>query len=185
MPQKRQLRTPKIPTSSDAPSPITALAQSSGKQSKLAIARFGKIEIHDASGKVVSVINDLDGKVNAMSFDKSGERLLVASGITGGFGRAAIFEVSSGKLQQEINGHRDTLYAAVFHRTKRRLRRPGTIDKSSCGIRSRETKYEGSQDTTAQSLIWISPRTERCSSAPVPTRRPRFGASIPAKDWTR
>lgn len=115
MPLKRDLRTPKIPTADGVSTPITALAQSSGKKPLRALARFGHIEIHDSNGELVTRIDALDGKVNALSFSRDGKRLLAASGVTGGYGRALIFDVDSGKLLTEMVGHRDTLYAAEFN----------------------------------------------------------------------
>ena len=96
--------------------PITAAGYSpDGKW--LAIARFGAVEIQDASsGKVVRTIQDQTGKVNAVHFSPDGTKLVTASGITGLKGVATIFEAATGKMLHEIGGetHRDILFDAEF-----------------------------------------------------------------------
>ncbi|TWU04464.1 c-type cytochrome domain-containing protein [Stieleria varia] len=111
MPLKRELRTPKIPTAADAPAPITALAQN-GQWT--AVARYNEVELRSPEGLVARTINDIGGKINAMSFSADGKLLLVATGVTGAYGRAVIFQPDTGELVAELVGHRDTLYAAEF-----------------------------------------------------------------------
>lgn len=113
MPLKRTLRTPDVPTSPDLLLPITAIAISDDGQ-RFAKARFGGIEVTGRSGEPVSQIQVDTGKVNSLSFDATGERILVATGLTGGYGQASIYDVNSGELVREFVGHRDVLYAAVF-----------------------------------------------------------------------
>ena len=113
MPLKRVLRTPKIKPAESVPAPITAIAVS-GDGKRIARAVFGKIEIA-GNGNSATAIEDEDlGKVNSLSFSGDSKRLLVASGLTGAFGRAAIYDATSGELIREFIGHRDTLYAAEF-----------------------------------------------------------------------
>ena len=107
------LRTPKISTRQDLSKPITAVALARDG-SRQAIARFGSIEIRSSDGKLISTISDLPGKVNALEFNRQGTRILAASGLTGSYGRAMVFDVATGALKADLSGHRDTLYAATF-----------------------------------------------------------------------
>lgn len=114
MPIKRRLRTPTIKPHASIAEPITAIALSD-KGDCTARARFGRIDIVDRDNHPIASIESDDlGKVNALSFSHDGKRLLVASGLTGAYGRAAIYDVTSGDLVGEFVGHRDTLYAAEF-----------------------------------------------------------------------
>lgn len=113
MPIKRKLRTPEIPAASNA-KPITAIAVSS-EGNRTARARFAQVEIVDSDGAVITIIPSEDlGKVNELTFSTDGQRLLVASGLTGAYGRAAVYDAGSGDLIREYVGHSDTLYAAKF-----------------------------------------------------------------------
>lgn len=113
MPLKRTLRTPDIPTSPDVSLPITAIAIApDGK--RFAKAQFGMIEISDDAGKPISRIQTDAGKVNSLSFDATGQRILAATGLTGGYGQAVLYDAVSGQLIRELVGHRDVLYAAEF-----------------------------------------------------------------------
>ncbi|MGB7325215.1 MAG: c-type cytochrome domain-containing protein [Rubripirellula sp.] len=112
MPIKRVLRTPKIATNENAATPITAIA-TSGKRKLHAVARFGSVELVDGD-KIVKTIEGEFGKVNAIQFSGDGERILIASGVTGAYGDAAVYSVATGERLVEMIGHSDVLYAAVF-----------------------------------------------------------------------
>ncbi|MEM6776366.1 MAG: c-type cytochrome domain-containing protein [Planctomycetota bacterium] len=127
----RQLRVPKIQTEPDVVMPWTAVAFSPDQRYQ-ALARFGRVEVHRVNGKYVGrakesthwatrdpevVIHDLPGKVNSIRFDSDGARLLVATGVTGAYGLASLFDLRSTRLPQpelRLVGHRDTLYVAEF-----------------------------------------------------------------------
>ncbi len=112
-PVRMKLRTPEIPVREGVSTPITAMAASaSGKVT--AFARFRSVELVDRNGAVLKTIGDQPGKVNSLEFSKDGKRLLVASGVTGAYGRAVVVNVENGEQVQEFVGHRDTLYSAVF-----------------------------------------------------------------------
>ncbi len=113
VPVKTELRTPKIAPAQGVPAPITALAVSADGKRK-AIARFGNVQIRSDDDSLVQTLADQPGKVNSLQFNRDATQVLVASGVTGAYGRAAIFSVDSGELVSEMVGHRDTLYAAVF-----------------------------------------------------------------------
>ncbi len=107
------LRTPEIPANSTL-RPVTALAISpAGTQ--VAMARFGEVEIRDRQLKnVLQTITIPAGKINALQFDASGERLLIAGGISGLEGHAEIRQLSTGQRVAVFNGHRDALFDARF-----------------------------------------------------------------------
>ena len=102
------LNVPDIKPGGTAAEPVTAGAYSPDG-SIVAIGRYGRVEIND---KVIPV----DGKVNAVHFSPDGERLIVATGITGLRGIARVYEVDSGKeiLHVGEDSHRDILYDAEF-----------------------------------------------------------------------
>ncbi|MCG8652202.1 MAG: hypothetical protein MI861_20350 [Pirellulales bacterium] len=112
-PLRPKLRVPKIATAEGVKSPITAIALSSDGRLK-AIARFGTVEIRRDDDTLVATLTDQPGKVNSLEFSRDGANLLIASGVTGAYGRASIHSVDDGKLVTEMVGHRDTLYAAAF-----------------------------------------------------------------------
>lgn len=113
-PARRSLRTPDIAPMGDHPLPISALALSPD-DTRMAVARFATVDITDPSDqKTIRQLPEQPGKVNDLRFTADGSRLIVASGVTGLFGRAAIYDVSTGELIAEISGHRDTLYAAAI-----------------------------------------------------------------------
>lgn len=113
-PVRRTLRTPKIEPLTDHPLPISALALSpDGTQ--LAIARFATVEIVDPRDQTVLLeLPEQPGAVNDLRFTADGSRLVVASGVAGLYGQAAIFDAATGDRAAEVAGHRDTLYAAAL-----------------------------------------------------------------------
>ena len=118
-PDRLSLMVPEIPTHTDT-RPIASVDVSpDGK--RLAVARFARVTVEpyqwiDASGLKPSAeavaIGEYPGKVNAVHFDATGEKLITASGVTGLGGVAAIWNVADGKLVREFKGHYDVLYDA-------------------------------------------------------------------------
>ncbi|WP_436714665.1 c-type cytochrome domain-containing protein [Roseiconus lacunae] len=113
LPIKRKLRTPDIKASENVAKPITAIAVAPD-QSRTAFATFQSVEIRTDDVTTFTIEDDDLGKVNSLAFSKDATRILVGSGLTGAYGRAAIYRTDDGTLEQEFVGHRDTLYAAVF-----------------------------------------------------------------------
>jgi len=111
-PPRRQLRVPQIPTSSDSPQPTTALAIN--VDGIRALASFGKVSLVDAEGVTIKTLPPQPGKVNSLAFSRSGDQLVVGSGVTGLYGRAAIYDVASGEALGEMVGHDDEVLSAVF-----------------------------------------------------------------------
>lgn len=113
IPIKRTLRTPHINPNPSVAAPMTAVAISADGRT-IARASFGRIEIAVDQSKPVEIDDVELGKVNALDFSTDAKQVLVASGLTGAYGRAAIYDTATGKLIREFIGHRDTLYAATF-----------------------------------------------------------------------
>jgi WD40 repeat protein len=112
-PLKRELRTPTIEPVSGVAAPITAVAFSPSGSLR-AVARHGAVTILDETDRVVATLHRELNKVNSIQFSRDGSRVLVASGLTGAYGNAAIYDVATGELQSELVGHRDVIYAATF-----------------------------------------------------------------------
>ncbi len=107
-----RLVTPHIEPLSEIDRRITALAYSAELQ-QLAVARFQRVELQGiASGTPSQVIEGLPGKVNAVHFVAGGERLLTASGVTGLYGQATLWNSADGTPLREFTGHRDILFDA-------------------------------------------------------------------------
>ena len=123
-PMRRELRVPQIATAADVARPVTAMAVSPDGNRR-AIARFGSVEVRDRDDRLVAEIDGHPGKVNSLRFNRDGKRLLVASGLTGSYGRATIHETSTGTLVTEMVGHRDTLYAVAFSPDERTVATAG------------------------------------------------------------
>ncbi|TWU60710.1 WD domain, G-beta repeat [Rubripirellula tenax] len=113
VPIKRELRTPKIATNENVRLPVTAIATSTDGSLR-AVARFAKIEVIDNHDKVIQTISGAFGKVNSLHFSNDAARLLVASGTTGAYGEAFLFDVATGTVISQLVGHRDVLYSAEF-----------------------------------------------------------------------
>ncbi len=113
-PLRRTLIVPKLPAPEGLSKPIASVAVSpNGKV--LAVARFELVELrHTDSLELIRRLEEFPGKVNSVEFSTDGSRLIAASGISGLFGEASIWDVASGKKLKTIEGHRDTLYDATI-----------------------------------------------------------------------
>ncbi len=109
-PPRRELRVPKIDRATHQPLPITALASTADVR---AIGRFGEVELTAADGTTIGKLPQ-PGKIHSLQFSRDGQQLLVASGVTGLYGRAAIYDLTSGELRSEMVGHKDDVQVAIF-----------------------------------------------------------------------
>lgn len=108
---RRELRAPTIARATNQPLPITALASTAEVR---AIGRFGEVELTAADGTTIGKLPPQPGKIHALNFSRDGRRLLVASGVTGLYGRAAIYDLTTGELLSEMLGHKDDVQVAIF-----------------------------------------------------------------------
>jgi WD40 repeat protein len=114
MPIKRSLRTPAIKANEQVALPITAAALSADGD-LVAVARFGSVEVMQGDIEyVIHLSSDDRGKINSLEFSPDSKTLLIGSGLTGVYGRAAIYDWKSGDLVKEFTVAGDTLYDAVF-----------------------------------------------------------------------
>ena len=123
----RSLATPKL-RPSDTAKPITSVAFSpDGEWS--AMARFKTVEVRSMSepNEVASLAGHV-GKINSVEFSQDGRQIVTASGVTGLYGEAKIWDAKSHQLIATINGHRDTLYVAKFSPDAKQLA-TGSYDK--------------------------------------------------------
>lgn len=119
VPMRRELRVPEIQSVAGAKQPVTALAiRSDGVR---ALAQFGRVTVIDGDGEITIVLPEQPGKVNSVVFSGDGQRVLVASGVTGLYGRAAIHDVASGDLLAEMVGHDDAVQTAIFSPDERHV----------------------------------------------------------------
>ena len=113
------LTTLAVPTLPHYPGrkPVVALAVSPAGD-RLAVARERSLEImpREADGTLRETaavpVADLPGKLTAVHFDATGNRLVIAGGLPGLFGVAELREVATGKVLGRFEGHRDLLYDA-------------------------------------------------------------------------
>lgn len=112
-PMKITLRTPEVQSNKNIVDPFTAIAISDDG-SKRAIGSFGRVQILASNGDLIREWKDLSGKVNSLQFNRKGDSMLVATGLTGAYGTATIYSVSDGELTQELLGHRDVMSVARY-----------------------------------------------------------------------
>ncbi|HXG48175.1 MAG TPA: c-type cytochrome domain-containing protein [Methylomirabilota bacterium] len=108
------LVVPEVPPTGSVRPAFTAAALSPDGQ-QLALASHRRVEIRDAAGlRVRHALEGLPGKVNAVHFSPDGRALVTAGGIPGLRGVAQLWELKSGRLVRQFEGHRDVLYDAEF-----------------------------------------------------------------------
>ena len=88
-------------------------AACSAGNSRVAIGKFGAVELRSAEGQVLWSFDQLPGKVNQIRLSPDGRSLVVASGVAGVAGEIVVLNVDSGELQQRLQGHADSAYCAT------------------------------------------------------------------------
>lgn len=113
-PDRLALMVPRIPSHAKA-RPITAMDSTSDGR-WLAVARDAEVGLYSGrpprSAAPERTLGHYPGKVTALHFTPAGDTLVTASGVAGLGGVAAIWNVASGALVQQFEGHRDSLYDA-------------------------------------------------------------------------
>ncbi len=146
-----ELRVPQI-ESSITRIPITALAFSPNG-SRLAIGRFGSIEIRNLEGsdggKQSVKFDDLPGKVTSLQFSADGRRLYVATGVSGLYGEAIEITIASGK-RRHFRGHRDLAYGLSLNQDETLLATVGYDKKAIIWELTAPTSNERPTDGAAE-----------------------------------
>lgn len=111
-PEFPELSTPEVAAAPNVKEFVTSLALSpDGK--RLAIGGYRHVDLLDPeTKKVIASTRELPGKINSISFSADGSKFVAASGIPGLYGVATICDAVSGKILQQVKGHRDSLYDA-------------------------------------------------------------------------
>ncbi len=113
-PDRLALNVPKVATRVKT-MPITAMDLTSDGRT-LAVARGGMVELVAGRGPRSAqpgrTLGHYPGKVTGARFTPGGDRLVTASGVAGLGGVAMIWDVASGSLLKQFEGHRDILHDA-------------------------------------------------------------------------
>ena len=122
----RTLSVPKI-AAAKGELPVSGLALSpDGTQ--LAVAKFETVELLDAKTQtLIKLFEGHPGKVNDVEFSSDGKSLIVASGISGLFGQARIWDLATGK-GTVLEAHSDTVFSATMN-PARTLIATGSYDR--------------------------------------------------------
>lgn len=110
------LSVPDIAPSDSRIDPITAMEYSPDGKT-LAVALYGKIELRAVeNGRVLLSLETGEGKVNAIHFSPDGRNLVAATGTSGLFGVALLYDLDSGEVIRRFGeeSHRDILFDAEF-----------------------------------------------------------------------
>lgn len=106
------LLVPKLPAAQTKPA-ITAVAWSSNQLQ--AVGSFQRVNIIPPQGNSqVRSLKIPHGSVNDLEFTHDGKQLLVATGVSGLYGQALLYDTQNWSIIQEFQGHRDTLYSATL-----------------------------------------------------------------------
>jgi dipeptidyl aminopeptidase/acylaminoacyl peptidase len=111
-PDRKTLLTGKIEIRHRQAKGITAMAASPDGKT-VALGRFLTVELLSVDDdKLLRTLSRFPGKVNAVHFSADGRQLVTASGITGLYGQAVLWDVQTGKKIREFTAHRDTMFDA-------------------------------------------------------------------------
>jgi len=105
-----KLSVPKLAKDRNAAKQVTAVCGAGS--GRLAVGKFGSVELQTSEGKVVWLFDQLAGKVNQIRLSPDGKSLVVASGIAGVAGEVVLLNVESGEVQLRLQGHADAAYCA-------------------------------------------------------------------------
>ncbi len=80
-----------------------------------ALGRYNEVELFNLStGKTVERWSEVVGKVTSIRPSQDGKKIVIASGVTGVGGQISVLDLTSRKIVQQNEGHRDTIYSAVI-----------------------------------------------------------------------
>jgi WD40 repeat protein len=105
-----RLVAPKLAKDPSADAKIFAV--SSAGADRVAIGKFGLVEVRGASGQLIWTFDQVPGKVNQLRLSPDSKSLVVATGVTGLAGEVLFLDIDNGQLQQRLQGHSDAVYCA-------------------------------------------------------------------------
>ncbi|MDX1925561.1 MAG: c-type cytochrome domain-containing protein [Pirellulaceae bacterium] len=105
-----RLVAPKLTQDPSAGAKISAV--STAGTDRVAIGKFGVVEVRSNSGQMVWAFDQLPGKVNQLRLSPDGKSLVVATGVTGVAGEVLLLDIENGQVQQRLQGHADAAYCA-------------------------------------------------------------------------
>ncbi len=93
---------------------ITAMHLVDGERS-VVLGRYNEVTLFELTTlTTVHRWTEVIGKVTSIRPSPDGKKIVIASGVTGVGGQISILDFESGKIVQQIEGHRDTVYSAVM-----------------------------------------------------------------------
>ncbi len=105
-----RLAAPQLAKDPSAAAKVSA-AGSAGAE-RVAIGKFGSVEVRGSSGQTIWSMDQLPGKVNQLRLSPDGKSLVVATGVAGVAGEILLLDVDSGQVQLRMQGHTDAVYCA-------------------------------------------------------------------------
>ncbi len=105
-----RLVAPQLAKDPSAATKISAVGSTGAD--RVAIGKFGSVELRSGSGQTIWSVDQLPGKVNQLRPSPDGKTLIVATGVAGVAGEILLLDVDSGQVQQRMQGHSDAVYCA-------------------------------------------------------------------------
>jgi len=105
-----RLVAPQLAKDPNAGSKVSSV--SSAGADRVAIGRFGSVEVRSGSGQMIWSFDQLPGKVNQLRLSPDGKSLVVATGVAGIAGEILMLDIENGQVQQRLQGHLDAAYCA-------------------------------------------------------------------------
>ena len=134
--------------------PITSL---STFENKLAIGRYGSIEIQTLnSKKPPQKIVGIAGKVTSLAFLKNGQFLVAGTGVAGLYGEAILIDLATLQISNRFRGHSDLVYSVAISADGTQLATSGYDKKSVLWNLTSEkpvTRFLGHNDPVFQNTF--------------------------------
>ena len=105
-----RLVAPKLAKDPSAGAKVSAV--SSAGTDRVAVGKFGLVEVRGTAGQLIWSFDQVPGKVNQLRLSPDGKSLVVATGVTGVAGEVLLLDIENGQLQQRLQGHSDATYCA-------------------------------------------------------------------------